>query len=1394
MSDEPTVSSEPSTPVDAHESRLPLWRRLSPVYRLPIRFRRYGGRAIIVGVAMVAAVLVSFVTVDLGPAIRSQAEQAASTQFDRPVHIGRLGTYLLPGRFLIEDLVIEGLLPGDEPFFTTERIVISTSWFALFRGEVLVDSVEMGSWRMVAESFPDGRQSFPRFVSQNDDAEDVDAANSDVEPEADPGRRIVTTIQHLRAHDGEFVYRDHGAPWNVTARNIDLTLAKGEGYGGSVSFTNGTVEIASFEPMSAAMEATSELDGGDLTLTQIDLTMDGFRSVVTGTVDLANWPEQTYHIVESDIDLPTMKEIFFAGDPFTVTGDGRFSGAWHIFDGGRELTGAFQSDDWTLNGLAFPGANGSLVWARHRFEVFDFTSGFYDGKVELMYSMAPLESDEPATATLDTTIYDVDVSALSEVMALAGVRPEGLASGRNLLQWPLDRFAGHTGEGHLEVVPPDGTAPLMTRRRRTVGSPATRPHAAVPFSPETEAWRFPVGGELSYTISPEWIEIAPSRLATPATLVEFQGRTAFGEQSQIPFEVSSIDWQESDRLMSAFMTAFGRPTREFMVGGRGEINGVMLGAFTAPRIEAAFDGEDILAWNVPWGLGRGRIVVEDAYLDVLDGVFDRDGSAVEVDGRFAIGFPRADGGEEINARFGLTSFPAQRLRDVFSVEGYAIDGPLTGEIHLYGHYGQPFGFGSLSMSEPVAWGEPFDSVTASLRFEGEGVRMDGLEIGKGDGQLTGATFIRWDGMYSFNIDGRDIAVESIQALTNAQAPLGGEATFTANGAGALDDPRYELRGAIRDLSVNDEVVGQLSGRVNVRDGVMGLEVEAGSPSLAISGSGRVELTPRSDAELLFRFTNTTLDPYVRAYAPAVPEETSIVVSGTLQVTGPLQEIDALLVQATVEQLELGFYDYVVLNDDAVELLLDRNVLRVRQMNLVGDGTKLSLMGQIGLADETVALRAEGDANLGFLQGFLPDTRSSGTAQLVAEIGGTFRRPVIVGDATVEGGRVRHLSLPHGLEDIEGRIVFEPDGVRFDDLAGVMAGGSVQFGGRLGIRGYEIGELNISAAATEMNLRFPEGVRSIVDAELTLGGEIDDAVLSGTVNVRDAVWLNLFEPSTGLLDFTTDEPVLAPQSVEPTLPLRYDVRIVAPSSLRISDNTARIVSSAELTLTGTFDQPLLLGNAEIERGEVFFEGNRYRVTRGSIAFTDPTSINPYFDIEAETDIRVPGQTYRVTIGVNGTMDRLDPELSSDPPLQETEILSLLLGDIRDPQAAELRALRAQEASRQELLQAGAARLLTSPLSSGVGRVVEESFGVDSFAITPGLDPTSQQSTQLLPTARLLIGKRISDRAHVTFSRAVSGSNRDLIVVLEYDQNDRLSWILSQNEDRTYALDFRVSHTF
>jgi translocation and assembly module TamB len=256
----------------------------------------------------------------------------------------------------------------------------------------------------------------------------------------------------------------------------------------------------------------------------------------------------------------------------------------------------------------------------------------------------------------------------------------------------------------------------------------------------------------------------------------------------------------------------------------------------------------------------------------------------------------------------------------------------------------------------------------------------------------------------------------------------------------------------------------------------------------------------------------------------------------------------------------------------------------------------------------------------------------------------------------------------------------------------------------------------------------------------------------------------------------------------------------PSTLRVENNLARLVANADLTLRGTYDRPVVVGHADIERGEVTFEGRRYRITRGTMDFTNPTRIEPFFDVEAETNVRVPGQTYLVRVAFAGTSDQLRPTLSSDPPLPTADVLALLFSDVRrgtQDTAPELRARTSTNQAETDILKARATQALAAPIAREVGKVVEETFGVDTFQLTPSLlDPTNLQgASRLNPTARLTIGKRISERVYLTFSRSLGTTINDQIVLLEIEESDRLSWILSRNEDlQTYALEVRVRHIF
>ncbi len=642
-----------------------------------------------------------------------------------------------------------------------------------------------------------------------------------------------------------------------------------------------------------------------------------------------------------------------------------------------------------------------------------------------------------------------------------------------------------------------------------------------------------------------------------------------------------------------------------------------------------------------------------------------------------------------------------------------------------------------------------------------------------------------------------------------RAPLSGILGFDATGTGTFESPRYDVTVRIADLFAGDEGIGQLQGHLSLRGLMLSMDFEASSKRLSVSGSGRLARTPEMDAEMTLRFNDTSLDPYIRFFAPKMSPFTTAVADGTIRLVGELADIDHLLVETTVDKLQLKLFDYPAANEGPIRLALNRHVVEVKRFRLVGDSTALELSGNVNLHDRRIALDASGDANLAILQAFYRTIRSSGSASLHATMSGPLDNPVLSGDATISQGRIRYFALPHSLQDINGRFQFDAQGVRIVDAVAQLGGGPVKFGGRIGLTGYGIGEVDLTAYGEQMHLRYPEGFRSTIDAALTLRGTLASLVLGGDVTIRDGVYAKRFEPNVDIFALAAGGSAGLPAATSETatLPVRFDLKIQAPGTLRLENNLARIVSRADLTLNGTYDNPVIFGRADIERGEIFFEGNRYRITRGTIDFLNPARIQPFFDLEAETRIHVladsrsatasAAETYRITIALSGTLDgRMNFEVNSDPPLPTVDIISLMFGqksgtDLANPELRRLRPNAATQ-SEEQLLKAGLVRVLTGGLTGSVSRAVEQSLGFDTVQITPNLGTSS--ADPLTPTARLILGKRLSNRAYLTFSRALGTTTRDQVIILEYDQSDRIGYVFTQNGDRTFAIDFRVRRTF
>ena len=109
------------------------------------------------------------------------------------------------------------------------------------------------------------------------------------------------------------------------------------------------------------------------------------------------------------------------------------------------------------------------------------------------------------------------------------------------------------------------------------------------------------------------------------------------------------------------------------------------------------------AWDVTGARPSGDLVIENSYVVADQRARHRRRVAlIETDGRFALGYPRRDGGEEIDARIRATAgrWPTCAMRSCSTTS--RIDGKISGEFHLYGKYETPFGFGTLQIDEGVA--------------------------------------------------------------------------------------------------------------------------------------------------------------------------------------------------------------------------------------------------------------------------------------------------------------------------------------------------------------------------------------------------------------------------------------------------------------------------------------------------------------------------------------------------------------------------------------------------------------------------------------------------------------------------------------------------------------------
>jgi hypothetical protein len=390
----------------------------------------------------------------------------------------------------------------------------------------------------------------------------------------------------------------------------------------------------------------------------------------------------------------------------------------------------------------------------------------------------------------------------------------------------------------------------------------------------------------------------------------------------------------------------------------------------------------------------------------------------------------------------------------------------------------------------------------------------------------------------------------------------------------------------------------------------------------------------------------------------------------------------------------------------------------------------------------------------FVRQFLPDLEQlDGEVGLDVDVSGTIGNPVLrgAGDMRINTARFTNATLP-ALHNLNARLNFAGNTVTLEGFEGNLAGGPFKISGRVAFPRLTEPTLDLQLKAESVLVARNDTLTARADADLKVTGPFLKAAVAGNVAMTNSHFLkNIDLIPIGLPGRPAPEPPSSrPEFSLPDPPFRdwkFDVAIRTKDPVLIRGNLATGGAIADLKLTGTGLHPELAGLVRMENVEATLPFSRLEVSSGFLYFDPSDSFNPRIDLHGTSVIR----DYTVRVYVYGTLLQPEALFTSEPPLPQEEIISLIATG----------ATRAELSGNNNVLAGRAAMLLVQQLYRKIfkkGEPTQSNTVFNRLDLDVGtVDPrTGQQQV----SARF----RVSDRFVIVGDVGVGGTYRGMLKYL------------------------------
>jgi hypothetical protein len=675
---------------------------------------------------------------------------------------------------------------------------------------------------------------------------------------------------------------------------------------------------------------------------------------------------------------------------------------------------------------------------------------------------------------------------------------------------------------------------------------------------------------------------------------------------------------------------------------------------------------------------------------------------------------------------------------------------LRGRIRVTGTIGGTLSLSGMDIETRIDgqnWaflGEQFRAVKFRGGYQRGGYWADDLVAVKRTGSILGRVAYGADERFGWRLRTQNFSLRDFDSIIRLDVPIGGDLALQSEGLGRFDQLESSTqlrvsRVAVRGIQLADSVA-----EISSRQGSFRAD------ATAMGGQLRLSLThdPRTSAQNRISVAAESLD-----FAPL------------LLLIKPDLALDNTLRARAAGEIDLGYR--------GANLELASGSLSIRELDLRKKGAAVVLLepasgkmegGSISMPPIRIAsgssvaavkiaadrgswrTQLSGGLDLSFMEFLVPSvTQASGSALLDFVLSGKAGEPAFSGKAELRGGSVRIAGLDTPIENLAARVSVKQNKWTLAGLQADLAQGRISGSGQMLVHADRLPEIDFSVSLADNRIKaYPFQYLKFRNGNIRISGKHLPYEVAGTLVIDEALSREkLANAGQGIvLQSTLYAPVATAGSTIDFPKFQLKVDIIADSGLRFQNEFLDVEMKARVSVVNTIDAPRIVGRAELVpgQGKLSFKEHVFQIQSAQVVFDNPNAMDPRFELGAVTEI----SGTKIQLFTSGTAGSYKIDLSSNPVMPESEILSLLaLGRTNE----ESRRLRSTNVSG--IQQSEAASLILHSMDFnrdvkektgfqiGVGEAMDTNTGASAFR--PQADAESTVAPKIV--LKRQIGKRV-----------------------------------------------------